>query len=411
MTRRMCILALLLLTMVLDVSAADAADKARAKAVKKALSTARTNIKNGTELESTETSLRLLLEDSVNAGNEKIWLTLFEAIRKQYEMVNEKFYLKEEEDTAKFFTHTLHLFDVLESMDSIDARNVKGLSAPRYRVKHAAYLSPYRKNLYSGGGYYMNKKDYDDAYKFFDTYLDCARQPLFDGHSFDEEDLSKAAFWATFCGYKLARPSMVEKYAEEALRDTTRAMYVLQYLAEAAAMKGDTASLRRRLEEGFARFTSNPYFFKQLARFYGQYKMYEEVMAASEKMLAVDSANVAALIARSAVFFEEERYAECIATSDRIIALDATLLPPYVNAGLAYYNQAVALSEQRRRTKAEVRRMTELYVDALPYLESFRRMAPEASDVWGPPLYKIYFTLNMGDKFEEIEKILKENKS
>lgn len=72
-------------------------------AQKKEISQAKEYIKKGTNLEQAENSMLTLLKDSTNLQNEKIWLTLFEAQRKQYEQGNEKLYLKQDYDTAKLF--------------------------------------------------------------------------------------------------------------------------------------------------------------------------------------------------------------------------------------------------------------------------------------------------------------------
>ena len=63
-------------------------------AQKKEISKAKDNVKAGKSLEEAETSMRKLLTDSANKDNEKIWLILFDAVRKQYETVNEQMYLR-----------------------------------------------------------------------------------------------------------------------------------------------------------------------------------------------------------------------------------------------------------------------------------------------------------------------------
>lgn len=46
--------------------------------------------------------MRNLLNDSVNRQNIKIYETLADAVRAQYEVANEKLYLKEQYDTVSF---------------------------------------------------------------------------------------------------------------------------------------------------------------------------------------------------------------------------------------------------------------------------------------------------------------------
>lgn len=61
---------------------------------KKEISQAKAWIKEGKELNKAEESMRNLLKDSVNRKNKKIWLVLYDAIKKQYDQGNEQLYLK-----------------------------------------------------------------------------------------------------------------------------------------------------------------------------------------------------------------------------------------------------------------------------------------------------------------------------
>ena len=51
--------------------------------------------------------------------------------------------------------------------------------------------------------------------------------------------------------------------------------------------------------------------------------------------------------------------------------------------------------------------MIEMYKKSLPYMEKFRSLCPDEKDKWGAALYNIYFNLNMGKKFEEIDRLLR----
>ena len=57
------------------------------------------------------------------------------------------------------------------------------------------------------------------------------------------------------------------------------------------------------------------------------------------------------------------------------------------------------------------RRLKKMYQNAMPYMEKYRALMPDAAQKWGPALYRIYFNLNMGKQFDEIDKILKKQKS
>ena len=170
-------------------------------AQKKELSQAKANIKAGNNLAQAEQSMRKLLEDSDNIRETKIWLTMFEAIKKQYDQGNEKLYLKQKYDTAALFNIARRLFIDMERFDSIDAMpDKKGRVRPEYRKKHAEMLNTLRPNLYNGAFYFIGKGKYGEAYNCLDSYIHCGNAPLFTGRNYAEKDtlMPKAAFWAVY---------------------------------------------------------------------------------------------------------------------------------------------------------------------------------------------------------------------
>ena len=99
------------------------------------------------------------------------------------------------------------------------------------------------------------------------------------------------------------------------------------------------------------------------------------------------------------------RYNECIDICDKLIKEDKTLADAYYNAGLAYFNMAIKLDKERQVMRTNRQKILDLYNKALPYLEKYRTLAPDRQDNWISPLYTIYLNLNMGKKFDEIDKI------
>ena len=52
------------------------------------------------------------------------------------------------------------------------------------------------------------------------------------------------------------------------------------------------------------------------------------------------------------------------------------------------------------------RRAQELFRQARPCMETVRKLQPDRQDRWASPLYRIYLNLNLGDEFNEIDKLL-----
>lgn len=379
-------------------------------AQKKEISLAKDNIKKGTNLEQAESSMANLLKDSANRNNEKIWLTLYEAQKKQYEQGNEKLYLKQDYDTAKLFLSVKKMFQTLEGLDSVDAQtDKKGRVKLVYRKKHAAMLDVHRRNLYNGGAYFVNKQNFKEAYNFFDMYLNCSIQPLFTGYKYDETDknMPSAAYWAVYCGYKLQDPKATLHYAYWALKDTAHYQYMLQYLAETYKMEKDTMRYVSVLEEGFKKYPRFPFFFPRLIEYYTKNEQYDAALSLCDKALQVNDSSNLFKFTKSSVLLSLKRYKECIGLCDSVIAKDSTILGAYLNAGLSYFNQAVEADKALRQTAKQKKEIIQLYKKALPYLEKYRKMVPDEKGLWGLPLYTIYLNLNMGKEFDEIDKLLK----
>lgn len=379
-------------------------------AQKKEISLAKDNIKKGTNLEQAESSMANLLKDSANRNNEKIWLTLYEAQKKQYEQGNEKLYLKQDYDTAKLFLSVKKMFQTLEGLDSVDAQtDKKGRVKLVYRKKHAAMLDVHRRNLYNGGAYFVNKQNFKEAYNFFDMYLNCSIQPLFTGYKYGETDknMPSAAYWAVYCGYKLQDPKATFHYAYWALKDTVHYQYMLQYLAETYKMEKDTMRYVSVLEEGFKKYPRFPFFFPRLIEYYTKNEQYDAALSLCDKALQVNDSSNLFKFTKCSVLLSLKRYKECIDLCDSVIAKDSTFLGAYLNAGLSYFNQAVEADKALKQTDKQKKEIIQLYKKALPYLEKYRKMVPDEKGLWGLPLYTIYLNLNMGKEFDEIDKLLK----
>ena len=200
MLKKLCLIAVLLIAPLTMINAQ-----------KKEIAQAKDNVKAGKALVEAEASMRKLLNDSSNKTNEKIWLVLFDAVRKQYEKINEQMYLKQKVDTANLFDITNRMFGVLEGLDSLDATpDRKGRVKLNYRKRNAEYLNAFRPNLYNGGMFYIAKKEYRKAFDLFATYIDCAKQPLFSSYKYASTDkrMPKAAFYAVYTGFKLTMPTL-----------------------------------------------------------------------------------------------------------------------------------------------------------------------------------------------------------
>lgn len=379
-------------------------------AQKKEIAQAKTYLKNSSNPQKAEELLITLLKDSANRSNVRIWTLLLDAVSKQYDQINEQLYLKQQSDTGKLFNAARRMFLICESLDSIDSQPDKsGKAELKFRKKHAEKLSAYRGNLFNGGMYFTSKRDFEQGFNFFDSYLDCARQPLFADYHYATADkrLPQAAFMATYCAYRQGNTSNTLKYADLAKQDTAKLALFHQYLADTYQTLGDTAKLAEHLSAGFTLQPTSLFFFPRLYDLYFKKGNIQQALSLCNQALLVDSINNVFSLAKSTALLTLERYDECITVCDQIIARNDSLPEAWLNAALAYYNQAVKIDSNPLKARKQRAELQSLYRKSLPYMQNYRKLAPKEQSVWGMPLYTIYMNLNMGKEFEEIDSLLR----
>ena len=336
-----------------------------AVAQKKEIAQARSYIKSGKNFDKAEKLMTdLLAKDSVNMENPKIHVLLYESVLRQYEAGNEKLYLKQKFDTATIFNLTKRMFDVCLRFDSIEARpDEKGRVRPEYRKKHARELDGIRRNLYLGGRFFLAKSCFPLAFDFFDTYIDCARQPLFSDYNYLQLDtlMQHAAYWATYAGYKENVPQHILKYADFALNDTANTLFTLQYMSEAYRMLEDDTLYVNTLRRGFEHSPEHVYFYPRLLDYFNGRKRYDEALALSEEALTYNAQSELFLFGKSTVLLNMGRNEECLAVSDTLIKLNPDLNESYFNAGTAILNQVLPLE---RNSRGNRKKITALYAKA-----------------------------------------------
>ena len=367
------------------------------RAQRKEISQARSYIKSGANLDKAVKLMKdLLAKDSANRQNPKIYITWFEAVEKQYAVGNEKLYLKQAYDTAALFKQAKEMFNIIAQLDSIDQSQ---------RKKYSETLNNYRPNLYFGGSFFVCKGQYNDAFDMFDCYIRTATHPMFARFNYSKKDgrLNEAAYWATYCGYMIKSPEKVMKYTDMAEGDTAKLKYTLRYKAEAYQLLNDNENYLATLKRGFKAYPEFRYFFPQLMDYYNSNNDYDSALATANEALKVDSTDVLFLFAKSTLLLNMGRNDECVRVSERIIHINDTLPMPYYNLGMALLNKVLDLEKDIRKNKKEI---TEVYRQALPYMERYRALAPEDKNKWAPALYRIYLNLSMGKQFEEIDRII-----
>jgi tetratricopeptide (TPR) repeat protein len=157
---------------------------------------------------------------------------------------------------------------------------------------------------------------------------------------------------------------------------------------------------------GYNEYPEHPYFFPRLADYFTAKGQYDDVLKLTEQGLKTNADNQLFLLAQSIAQLNAGYYDECLKTSERLIALNDTMPEAYFNIATVHLNRALKL-EQENEPRKNHAQLVKLYQDARPYMEAYRKLAPDDKKRWAPALYRIYLNLNMGKRFDEIDRVLK----
>lgn len=374
------------------------------KQFKKDMDAVKTSLKKGNDLEKSEKTLRKYLADSTMYNQKNLHLMLIECLRKQYESGNEKMYLKEKVDTAVIVRTAVKMFLAIEAFDSIDAKpNSKGIIDPSYRKKYAEYLIPYWGNILKGGIFFFAHSNWQEAWTSFDTYLDCYRQPVFQGQTLDTAQQNFASFLATMAAYNLSDINNMLKYADKALLYQPTREMTLQRLADMCVAKGDTTRYVNYLKAGFADFPYSGYFFPNLIDYLTKAKDYTQAMYYANMALEKDSLNATFLLARHNILMMKERYDEALDDGLALLVINDTLAIPNYNVACIYYKKAQeAMKHSGKTYKQRLKAAQAYYRMCVPYMEKYRKLMPKDIQLWRPVLYDAYLNLNMGKEFDSL---------
>ena len=328
---------------------------------------------------------------------------------------NEKLYLKQAYDTAALFNTALLACDYILKCDEAEQKQqAQEGDKPKYRKTNARILHDYYANIHAGGRWFYARKDYASAMRLLSMALDLPTKPIWGE---DRQVTAKAGYtaaaqlylWASFHSKKWEETN---RYRDIALADTLSARRTsLEMLSLAAEALKDTADYKALLLLGHKDYPSHPFFFTHLADLYARNGQYDRQLSLADHRLSADATDAWALEAKSLALINLKRYDEAITAAEQCIANDSTHTDAWYYVGLAYYSMAKAVTLPANiNSKAyqnALARQKQLYTLAQPYMEEYRTKKPDEKAKWAPILYQIYFSLNLGSRFEEMQEIIK----
>lgn len=335
--------------------------------------------------------------------------------KKRSEKEMENAYLRKPYDTLQVYNSALNMCKYYFKCDELaQIPDEKGKIKNKFRKSNSASILAERGNLINGGIQFFNQDKNKEAFEFFATYVDVASSPMFEKENLLETDtvLPQIAYYASLAAAKMEDYPNVLKYAPYAQNDKEVGKYAMEFISTALKAEGDTVKWVNSLKEGIQKYPEHPFFFGHLIDYYSNNNKYDEAMQFADEMLAKDPNNTFYLYVKGYLYHNMKDYDKAIEFYTKTVEVDPNYAEAFSNLGLIYCLQAQDFSEKATtdvndpKYKADQVTLKSFYEKAKPNYEKARQLKPDQKDLWLNGLYRVYYNLDMGPEFDEIEKLM-----
>ncbi len=289
--------------------------------------------------------------------------------------------------------------------------DAKGKVKPKHTKDIKSILSANHIYYINGGAYYFDQRDYNKAYEFFEQYLEISNLPMFKGEKVAERDSNfmTVQFYAAVAATQLGDSQKAIQALERAKNTEFRQNDVYQYLCYEYEQAKDSVNFEKTLEEGLKKFPEEKYYLLNLINTYIYSNRNDKAVEFLNTAIANEPNNAQLYDVLGRVYetgFKD--YAKAEEAFTKANQLDPENTDILSNLGRVYYNQAVNkqgeanMINDSKLYQEELLKAKDLFRKALPFFEKAYGLQPDNTE-YMIALRGIYYNLDMGEKFEEMD--------
>lgn len=385
---------------------------AQTKSVNRAESLAKSRTPNFAEA---RTLIQAALQSPETKDDAKAWYVAGYIEDRQFDAERAKQLLGQPANEAVMYEALSKVWPYFQKAYELDQLpDAKGKVNPKNTKNIMGILSANHVYYINSGAYYFDQKDYQKASDAFEQYLEIAHFPAFQNEKVAEknENYNTVLFYSAVAATQLKDSPKAIAALERAKTSDHRASDIYQYLAYEYEQVGDTAKWEQTLEEGMAKFPEEKYFLMVLINNYIYSNRNEQAITFLNKAIADEPTNPQLYDVLGRVYETGLSDAE---NAEKYFLQALEVDPNYVEAlidlGRIYYNKGVNVQgdantlTDNTKYQEEVAKAKDYFNKALPYFVKARAAKPDEREVL-VALRGIYYNLNMGAEFEEIEKAM-----
>jgi len=382
---------------------------AQKKAVNQAQSIAKGN---NADFAEARTLIKGALEDPETKDDAKTWYVAGFVEDQQFSSERMKELLGQQPNQPIMYQALLNILPYMEKAYELDQLpDAKGKIKPKHTKDIKGVLSANHVYYINAGAYYFDEKDYRSAYNAFQQYLKISDLSMFKGESVAERDSNymTVQFYSGVAATQLGEPQTAIAALNSAKQYGYRQNDTYQYLYYEYEQQKDTMNMEAVAKEGAQLFPEEPYFLLNLINIYIYTNRNEEAINRLNQAIAAEPNNAQLYDVMGNVYetgIKDNDKAE--EAYKKALEINPEYVDALSNLGRIYYNQAINVQgdanmiSDNKLYQEEIAKAKTLFEKALPYFKSAHDLKPEQSE-YMIALRGIYYNLNMGKEFEEIE--------
>ncbi|MDD6211519.1 MAG: tetratricopeptide repeat protein [Bacteroidales bacterium] len=364
--------------------------------------------------------IKSALENPETSSDAKTWYVAGFIESQQFENLSNKLVmgmtLNADEEKAMYdaILAMLPYFQKTEELDYVP--DAKGKIKPKFKGSIKSALSNAHHYYINGGSIAFDAKDYPKAYEYWNDYVIIPDMKAFEGDKSMEKLKNDTTYQmiAYYSGIAASQMKDSQK-AIEAYEKVNKMGYkneeVLQYLAFEYDQIGDKDNYIATLKQGAERFPDNDYFQLSIINAYITANEYDKAISALEEAIRQQPQKAVLYTVLGGIYENQGNIEKARENFIKAMELNPNDAEIQSNLGRTYFNEAVKkvadannISDQAKY-QATLAEGKELYKQAMPYFEKAHELKPDENE-YKIALRSIYYNLNMGDKYDQMEKEL-----
>ena len=271
--------------------------------------------------------------------------------------------------------------------------NAKGKVAPKYNANKTRVWGA-RQQLVNAGQDAAQANKPEDVLKYWGTFLDTDKAPLFDGmdkeKAAEKEYIGQVAIFSARYAYQAKDMARCEKYCDIAMNDSAQAKDALnlKLFAMKADLKTHEDSLAyiNKLKDIYKQNMKNEVVLDNLNTMYASMKMDKEQLELLDGALAEDPQNFVAIASKGMYYMQKNDLENATKTLKQALEIkpDSPVILTYL--GICMNVKGANLQDPNGRKV--------VYGEAVKYLDKAKELDPEKAQAnWGYQRYQAYYSL------------------